>query len=99
MPGIKKNEKYYVNGSFDSKTYYAENKERLLEKAAVKKECPECGSRVRKDKMAQHKRSRKCENQREWYKEKMEAEVQRRIELRLDAMRVQEELEFLAKTS
>jgi len=45
-----------------SKQYYLENKDKIAEKGKEKVNCDICGSNVRKDCLAKHKRSQKCIN-------------------------------------
>ena len=63
MPRTKRNEKYYdEDGKFDRAKYNADNKERIRAQIKAKGgerfEC-ECGAVTRRDKRAQHKRSKR----------------------------------------
>jgi hypothetical protein len=80
MPRVKnKNEEYYVDGVFSNKKYYQANKERLLQRVGEKVEC-ECGAIVRRDKCARHKRSAKHTTRMELFNDRLEREVERRLE-------------------
>lgn len=45
---------------FSAKQYYELNKQQLLERAGEKVQCEKCKSVVRRDKLQQHGRSKKC---------------------------------------
>lgn len=47
-----------------NKKYYAENKDKIAEKQAVKEACPHCGRSVRHDNILKHTRTAYCRNRR-----------------------------------